>query len=277
MSDNAITDARETSRKDSVFSFISDVKRVFPAEFLNASVRATPHGLFVEESSLGRIIEGYQSWLAQATAGEVVKSPGKCMKRLFGSTEPVRQYLIEGKQCLIGMLIKSEIAHAQSLGLPYFLGSLTSMREFIHPRDPIFSSLKNIEVVNTSQGSVYRLSSAGPNYDVPEERLRSFASIAARSSIILRQEPKLPESLAAALRALISMLEKSRAAGGDKEILVPSRFSDQERYNFKILGSFTFVFDRNNTLQHCYDLRSSNLFRFIREEFKHFGHQRTIG
>lgn len=257
----------EGSRVDSVRGFFAAIKDLFKIEVLRDNLRVTHKGLFVSEALLSELLSKYQQWLGQQSEGEVHKSESKCMKRLFGSLTPTGQYLIEGKHCLKGFLSPLEIPDPQRFGLPFYLGSLSSMREYLHPSDPTLQKLADVNVGSGTEGVELRIRIGNQTVIVSNLLLRTFRELAEHSPRVVREFPELIDSLPVVAQALVHLLRKSRILSQKNPILIPIAYKASKRHDFRTVGGFIFIFQKDGRLVSIYELRGRNLYKFVRSEF----------
>ena len=256
----------EGGKADSVHLFIGAIGSLLPREELKNSIRVTPRGVFVEERGFHRLVEAYQLWLKNQTGGEVTKSTDKCIKRLFDTLQPPQYYLVEGKQCLLGFLVKCSIEQPQRYGIPFYLGSLLDTREYLHPRDPFLASMKNVEIFHKPLGLELKVPFKGKSIRLPAEVLKDFAALAQNSSKLLEKNPQAGRSLRDSLMVVIRLLGKTREISDKEPLLIPSRYRNKKDLKYFGLGSLVFVTERGGVLAGCYELRGKNFVLLVRNE-----------
>jgi hypothetical protein len=265
----------ETLRVSSVKSFIAKLKDLISIETQKAGIRITPQGLFVGDQFQNQILKAYQDFLEKESDGEVHKSDAKCFKRLFGSTEPVGQYLLEGKTSIRGYLIPIIISNPQQYHLPYYLGSLFSMKDFVREDDPIIQSLSNVNIEMTNAGVEVKVKLGEKTISFEKNIIEQFRELALESDRVLKEFSGLHDSLAVSVKAISFLIRKSRYINVKQSILLPKNFSDTNKFNYRIVGRFVWVLSKQDKVLYVYELRGKNLYDFIRKEVsllgKHIG------
>jgi len=259
----------------SLLPFIKDLKTLLAGADLKDKLRVTPAGLFVEESFRQAIVEKYQEWLQRKTQGAVAKSEHKCMKRLFGSEEPHEHYLVEGKACFLGYLVACPIQQPQNMSLPYYLGSLTDTRNYLHPRDPRLAAMQSLDITPTADGMELQVRVRGRTYRMNTAFLLALRKLAERSPFLQRQFPELQEALREAARAAVKLLKRAAFVDKKQQLLVPQRLADDKHVMLQS-GAIVLVAERGDRLFDCYELRGANLNRLIRDDLQSAapGHKR---
>ncbi|NLF24037.1 MAG: hypothetical protein GX589_00045 [Deltaproteobacteria bacterium] len=261
----------EGGRRDSVHLFVGVIGEYLSRQELQNHIRITPNGVFVEESGFSRVVESYQDWLKKHTGGEVTKSTEKCVKRLFESPQPQKFYLVEGKQCLLGYLIKCHIEQPQSYNLPFYLGSLLDTREYLHPRDPFLAAQKNVEVIHKPLGAEFKLPFKKKSLLVPTQALKDFADLARGSIKLLERNPEAASSMRESLRTLIRVLSRVQPIGEKETLLIPAKHRSKSALKYFRLGSLILVTAKGEVLLDCYELRGKNYARLLQEEVEALG------
>ena len=255
--------------ESSIAAFLKEVKTLFPILELKQNFRATHRGLFVAEAAVGSLLRTYQSWLEKQSAGEIHKSEEKTKKRLFSSTEPERFYLIEGKNVLSGFLVSHEMREPQKLGIPYYLGSLTAKKNYIHPSDPIFGSIKDVEVLSEGSGVGLRIKVGNNTFYAKSEIIQNFLHVVRHSQRTLKEFPDIEESLAELCKTFVHMFRKSRNISDKDMPLIPENLAGSRKCKYRMLGKIVFVCDPKNNIIKIYGLWGSNLYKFMRREYSH--------
>ena len=252
----------------SLLPFIRDVKTLFKIEEMKDKLRVTPAGLFIDEGLRPKLIEKYQEWLLKKTQGAVVKSERKCFKRLFGSEEPPEYYLVEGKNCLLGYLVACPVQQPQSMGIPFYLGSLTETRNYVHPRDPRLAAMENLELAATSDGMELQVQVRGRTYRMQTPFLLTLRELAEHSPHLLRQFPELPHALRETVRAAVKLLKRAALVEKKQQILVPQRLANAKQMFFLRSGTLVFAAERGERLVECYELKGASLNHLIRQDLR---------
>lgn len=257
--------ASQESADSLLLSLASDLRKLVPIEKQRSSLRITPHGLFVEEGFMDELVHVFQSWLREKSGAEVEKSEKKALRRLFGGEQPPRHYLIEGKLCLRGVLAPFKVQEPQKYQLPFFLGSLAAADQYLHPRDPVFSSLTGVEAIAGPSGTDIKITVKKRHLVVPNTILRELVSMLKHSPGHRHDPPQL--TLVDGVRELLRILPRAKVARPNRGLLVPSRFANPKRYDFLLTRGFVFVCDKSGKVESCYEMRGSNFYHFLRGEF----------
>ena len=257
-------DSVQPKDSDTLLLFVKQVKLMLSPEELREGVRATPAGLFVEKSLQSKLVECYQNWLQEKTRGTVAKSERKCSKRLFGAENPPEYYLIEGKKCLLGLLVVCPLQQPQSLSLPFYLGSLAETRAYLHPGDPGLEAMQ-ARLVPASGGHQLEVRVRERKYLLSPSFLLDFQRLASQSTVLSKRFPGLTEALRESARAAVELLRKAKIIGKKESLFVPSRYGKVQGASFMRVGSLVFVGIGEN-LQFCYELRGRNLRELVRAE-----------
>lgn len=241
-----------------------------PQETIRSHIRVTPQGVFVQESCVPTVVEAYRTFLTAQSGGAVSKSDRKCIKRLFGTEEPTRYYLIEGSQSMLGNLIVHEIAQPQQFGMPFYLGSLQATSDYLHPRDPMFVSLPHVTARAHQGGLEVAVTSKGKDLRFTTEFTKNFCALVSRSSRLREEFPEASNSLRDGLKALIEILPKARPAAKSDFLLIPQSITKSSRALFLRRGKLIVAANAQRELVACYELHGANFVRFVREEFAHW-------
>ncbi len=225
-------------------------------------MRVTKHGLFVAEELLGQILQKYGPWFQEKTGHGL--SAQKVEKRLLGEDEPTLYYLIERKSCIAGYLIACPGLNHDKLNVPFFLGSLSSAADSIHPRDPKLQTLSGVEAVVDDQGFRLQLPASGGRLTVLPERIASFAP-AIRSflkhGLHQVEQPRTGRDLVLALAKLV---QRMRPVTKDQSFLAPLVI--EGRATLLRWKAVVAVVSADATLQSLYELRGRGFTIFLENE-----------
>ncbi|NMC62342.1 MAG: hypothetical protein GYA55_04170 [SAR324 cluster bacterium] len=252
---------------DSVSQFLQSLKNQVDPLTAKASLRVTPHGVFVEKTFLPSFFSLYQNWFKEKLGHEAGLSEQKCMKKFFNTPNPPLYYLVEAKQCMIGHLVKREYADPQRLGLPCYLGSVDDTRRMLHPRDPLLMYMSNLQSIQGSQGREFILQTAKGKWTFSEKVLVEFARVLQRSPKLSLQFPEYSGALRDSFKVLASVLERARLAPPSQRLLVPHAYRSRKDLNYIAMGGLTFVVEGKTKIIACYEVGGRTLFRFIKMEF----------
>ena len=160
--------------------FINLAKSAQESSALEA-LRICNKGLFISEDYINSLTKHYQDWIKSQTGKEIQKSTDKYLKKFFDSETPKASYLIDGKKCLVGYLanetdnIWNELKPSESK-VSRYQGELLDPEWFLHPKDPIFSKLPDIDFeFDSSKGSsvCFKLGGQAKNKEVKSKGAKS--------------------------------------------------------------------------------------------------------
>jgi hypothetical protein len=248
-----------------LFGFIEEFAQIVPlAEFQN-SFRITPNGLFVELAHKQRVLDLYRGWLDKKGIGGL--SEEKLFKKLFGSENPTRFYLAEGKRCLTGVFVECKIQEPMKYRRPYYLGSPTSAADTIHPADPMFQSDLNVRSISGKTGLELEVGVGDLDFVVSLPAVRDFIKLAAGSKKVNERYPNFAASLSDGATTLAKILQKSKPLTLSEEPLRPLRYSkDGDKVKCRTRMGFYFYFNAQNRLIAFYHGFGLNFFSFVRDE-----------
>lgn len=261
--------------RSELMDFIPYLKSLKDFEPLRHFIRVTPRGLFVENSVTETVVALYQKWFHEFTRGEVSRTIDKSRVRLFGDQKPDPQYLVEGKTVLLGVLASGTVQNPQQTGLPYYLGALVSSRQFLHPKDPQLAALPGLSIRTTQTGSEISVQLRDRALKIPKFVLDDFAHTAALSPFLVRRNPGMDQSLAIALRVLVSVASRARPVRKDAAILVPHRFQNARNATIRLSRKFLLV-EQSGELKFIAELNGRNLSEFLRNELSS-GPKQSLG
>jgi hypothetical protein len=251
--------------KTSATRFIESLKSDKQFEAHRPLVRVVPKGLFVDERIVDAVVSTYQGWLIKQTEGVASKSLDKCKYRLFDGDTPERMYLTEGKTVLVGFLAPAVVRAPQSYGLPYYLGSLLSTKDYIHPADPTLSGLAGVKVQQGRQGVEAVVSRKGQSIIVAQQVAQELLEQAKVSKYLQRRYPGIDTTLSVALKAATGLVRRSRAVPRDFPMLVPHRMRSGKGRSVRFAGKLLLL-EEQGIIQQIIELHGRNLSNFLRRE-----------
>ena len=260
-----MTEQERTDERAQLISFLVFLKGTKGAQQLLPSVRVLSKGIFVDERAVSALVEQYQAWLEKESHGQAHKSFEKSFQWLFEGKDPVKQYVVEGKNVLVGFVAAVSIANPQQFGLPYYLGSLLSGESYLHPADPYISNLPKVEARQGKLGLEFHISTRHSIIVVNEKVLRDFAALIKDSRFVERRYPDALRTLAGALKFLVSLIRRARVIPRTFPIVVPYDVFNSKTKNIRMAGKFMFVEERG-TLLRTIELSGRNLSGFLRSE-----------
>jgi len=260
-----MTEQARTDERAQLTSFLVFLKGNKGAQELLPSLRVISKGIFVDERGVSALVEFYQQWLEKESRGEAHKSPEKSFQWLFEAKEPIKHYLVEGKNVLVGFVAPVAIQNPQQFGLPYYLGSLLSGESYLHPADPSISKLSKVEAKQGRLGLEFHISARRTAIVVHEKVLRDFASLIKESRFVERRHPDALRTLAGALKLLVSLIRRARVIPRSFPIVVPYDVKNTKSKNIRMAGKFMFVEEKGSLLR-TIELSGRNLSGFLRAE-----------
>jgi hypothetical protein len=246
--------------------FLTAVKRLIPIEELKAQFRVTPKGLFMAREARDRFVVAYQSWLAEQGLPPQARTTEKVIRRVFQSEDPSLLYLTEGKNTLTGFLALTVVQQPQQYQIPFFLGSLTDSKSVLLPHDPIFSELPGLTGSVSPTGTTVSIQIGAERFVVSPASLKDFVTIAQHSARTAKEFPALVEAPAESLRALVTLLRRSKTLDAKTFSVVPAQFVTQSSLRIRVLGPFRFIFSSSGDLLSTIELRGKNLSHFVARE-----------
>jgi hypothetical protein len=258
----------EQSRIDSILQFLASLKSNRDFEHTRSQVRVTPHGVFVSNLALDRLCAEFQTWLIKVSQGAADKSLDKTKQWLLQSNTPEKLYLIEGKVLLTGVLIPAPIKNPQSLGLPFYLGSLLKAGDYLHPSDPELNEIKGVTVSRGSLGLEVSIKRRDGVLKISEPLIKSFRSLAISSPYLKRRYPDSDRDLLSALKGLVSLLKRARAVPRGYPIIVPNQVISSKNSRVRAAGKFLFIENARNEVVRIIEAHGRNLSDFLRDELR---------
>ncbi len=246
-------------------SFLVFLKGNKGAQAILSSLRVLSKGIFVDERAVSALIEHYQAWLEKESHGEVHKSPEKSFQWLFEGKDPIKHYLVEGKNVLVGFVIPVSISNPQQFGLPYYLGSLLSGENYLHPADPSISKLSKVEARQGRFGLEFHITARRSVVIVQEKAVRDFAALIKESRFVERRHLDALRTLADALKLLVSLIRRARVIPRTFPIVVPFDVKNAKHKTIRMAGKFMFV-EEKGVLLRTIELSGRNLSGFLRAE-----------
>jgi hypothetical protein len=248
-------------------AFIAVLKKYFSIEIIKEKIRVTPKGLFVEHSLKEKLIESYQAWLESEGLPPAARTTEKVNRRIFASENAPLYYLAEGKNNMAGFLAVAVVQQPQQYHLPYFLGSLADSRTVLSTQDPLFSEIPGLSASQTSKGLQVTLDVHGVKLQLLADAVKDFVAKAQHSSRTMRDFPTIKDSPSESLRALATLLSKSRAVGKEKTgRLIPFQLLKQKDLSVRTLGNYEFFFNQKQELLLTLELKAKNLAHFVWRE-----------
>jgi hypothetical protein len=260
-----MTEQVRADERSQLISFLGYLKRTKGAQEILSSLRVLSRGIFVDERAVSALIEHYQVWLEQESHGEVHKSPEKSFQWLFEGKDPMKHYLLEGRTVLVGFVVPVLITNPQQFGLPYYLGSLLSAENYLHPADPSLSKISKLEMRQGKGGLESHITTRGSTLVVHEKVVRDFAALIRDSRFVERRYPEALRTLAGSLKLLVSLIRRARVIPRSFPIVVPFDVKSSKTKNVRMAGKFMFIEERGSLLR-AIELSGRNLSGFLRAE-----------
>jgi hypothetical protein len=248
------------------FKAVENLKEFFPDLESQRLLRITPHGAFISEELIRQIPQKYLDWLksTDSVVGSITEK--KVMLKLFQSDEPERHYLVEGKSCLVGSLIRCKIQEPQKYKLDYYLGTPLSTEDYLHPADPLFARFKGVEAERTVDGVTIRVAVGRRSYLLTDNLLKVFRELALSSPKILRRYPEAAHSLRGALSAFVKVLNRVQYVKRGELLLIPARCKCANECVILRLGTFVIAANSEREIKLLYELEGKNFYKLVRDE-----------
>lgn len=260
-----MTEQVRADERAQLTSFLGYLKKSKAAQEMLPSLRVLSRGIFVDERAVSALIEHYQVWLDQESHGEAHKSPEKSFQWLFEGKDPMKHYLVEGRTVLVGFVVPVLITNPQQFGLPYYLGSLLSTENYLHPADPSLSKISKLEMRQGKGGLECHITTRGSTLVVHEKVVRDFAALIRDSRFVERRYPEALRTLAGSLKLLVSLIRRARVIPRSFPIVVPHDVKSSKAKNVRMAGKFMFIEERGSLLR-TIELSGRNLSGFLRAE-----------
>ena len=248
-------------------SFLVFLKGNKSAQELLPSLRVLSRGIFVDERAISTLVAHYQAWLEKESHGDVHKSPEKSFQWLFEGREPIKHYLVEGKNVMVGFVVPVQVANPQQYGLPFYLGSLLSAETYLHPSDPSLSKIAKVETRQGRAGLEFHISTRGGVLVLQEKVIRDFSLLIKESRFVERRYPEARRTLAGALHLLIALVRRSRRIPRTFPIVVPNDVKSSKRKGIRMAGTWMFIEERG-AIQRSIEMSGRNLSGFLRAELR---------
>ncbi len=242
--------------REAILNFILKLQKLLPIETLKSFYRITPQGLFVAQKETNNLVSLF------AKDSDILEN--KAFKKLFEEESLDVYYLLEGKNCLTGNLVPLEIKEPQKFKLPYYLGSLTNARTYLHPLDPEINNFKEFSI----KGNVISFKKGEYTYTFSQDLLKDFNRFIDFSSKISKEFPEASKSLQQSLKVFIRLFKRAKFVHRMQNFLIPSMCFGNKTYKFVELGMLKFVFDKENKIVSFYEVMGKNLYYFMRKEFE---------
>ena len=257
--------SEQSDERAALVRFLESLKADKSFETERPMIRVVPRGLFVDERGVPAVVSRYQSWILAESKGVAQKSLEKCHLWLFESHAPERFYVTEGKTVLAGFLIPIPLKNPQQFHLPFYLGSLLSTGNYIHPADPQLQNVKGVELKTGPKGLEIAISRRASKVVLPEPVLRSFMQLASDSRFLQRRYPGIERNLSVCLKALIGIARRAREIPRTFPMLVPVQTKASKTTQIRIAGKCLFIEDRGQIFR-ILELNGRNLSTLLRKE-----------
>ncbi|MGI6680955.1 MAG: hypothetical protein ACOX3T_05710 [Bdellovibrionota bacterium] len=243
-------------KENYILDFIKAMPDLIAIETLKKSYRITSQGLFVELQET----ENFISLFSKTT-----NTPKeKLKKNLFKDKIAPIYYLLEGKNCLTGRLVSITIKNPQQFKLPYYLGSLTDAKTYLHPHDLELQSVSGLTIL----GNDIKFKKGNFEYTITQDLLKRFNHFIGFSPIIIKRFPSATMQLKQTLRAFIILFKKAHYIHNTNNMLIPEKYISDKSQKYAVQGSLVFVFNKENKIIDFYETKGKNLYHFMRKEFE---------
>ena len=248
-------------------TFFDRLPEYFQNHEIVGAFRLAKEGVFVAESMLDSLLEAYQRWTKEAAGTGEGKSLEKIRRRLFGEGSIPLYYVLDGKRCLAGFIIRGEKPDPRRSRIPVYQANLLPTLDDIHPRDPYLQSVPAFSMRMTPhEGFVMEVLREGKKLDVSEDALRDFAAAVRSSPQLSAKYPDARRALRFALRPLVELLAEAREVPENQRMLLPSRLRGKSGLKFLRSRALTFVVASEKKLAGCFLTKGKSLSPFIKRE-----------
>jgi hypothetical protein len=246
--------------------FIDELPKLKGLETCKLNLRLTRDGLFIKEDFFKEVLKAFQEWYQKLTGAAHAPNMIKVRRKLFAN-EPIHQvYLIEGKISSVGYILPCDSQPKRKIGLPFVDSRTLDAKDFLHTRDPLFSSLNDVELVVRPGSSEIEVSFGGDKFRFTTDAVKQFHALARYSPIVLRRFKKLREAQRFAFLALVKILRQTKVAVDKKPLFVPAGTERYPAHAFRLYYNWVFVFDERGLLRTCYELNRRNAEKFVQSE-----------
>ncbi len=268
-------------RKTQQLKLIGDFIEVLPAavglETCKVNLRLTRDGVFVKEEFYRTILTSFQKWYQTLTSSAHLPNIIKVKRKLFAEEQVHQVYLIEGKTTLVGYLLPCETQSKRRLGLPYVDSRTLDAKDFLHSRDPLFSSLNDVDLVLKPGSSEIEVSVGSEKFRFTMETVKQFHAQARYSPIVLRRYRKLREAQRFALVALVKIIKQTRSHTDKKPLFIPVGTEHYPAQAFRLYYDWVFVLDERSFIRTAYELRGKNFSNYVASELRYLAERGIRG
>lgn len=252
--------------------FYTDIPDLIAQSELNLGFRHTRKGIFVSEECEHHLIDAYQRWLHQQTGKSTTRNEEKCRKRLYGSDDSKLYYLLDGKRCLAGHLLRGNAGEPRTPkkgknAIPAYQGELLDPLSFLHPNDPFLKKLESVEYkFLPTEGSLLFFSNKKAQVKVSFDRLQQFAELARSSKEIRKKYPSIEGSLRGCIHPLQQLLSSAKPKKGKQSTLLPNAFEKLTPSLALTQGAITFLLNKESHLLASYIAKGPSFKKLILED-----------
>jgi hypothetical protein len=244
------------------------VRSLFGTSLAN-NLRITPSGLFVPETEREPLISAYQVWLKADSGAAGLLESSRCIEHLFGSPTPTDFYVLDGKNCLVGNLIKIETNPELKTKFPVYAGTPIDGRNSIHPKDPMLSKLpEGIQIQNGPDGMEIRLQLKTILIQLPLSRLPDIAYLVGNSPRLRKQKYTFKQALRKVVPELALLLKQARPVNTSSLRFLPSQFRRQGNVKFLALADLILALNSQGRFISGFGFKAKNMLDFLHTEIK---------
>ncbi len=260
--------------------FLAELSKYISRDVLKRNLRRLPERVFVTQSAVAELENGYRKWLSDS--GAAIKED-KIKSRLYATEAPELFYLIEGKDCFLGYLMPLHADDTAEQALQKTQSIPINAEDYIHPRDPVLKDPKSFRVLNTPYGPLLEFS-AGVIKDGVEKKVTvpvtSYAEFIRPLRIakhIARRNPTLAGPLRDSVETVAELLRVASPVTVKQRLVL--READRGKISvFLRAGSIVFGIDGKGQLACCYDAGRRGEVAVIDSEIKRLcAEQRDVG
>ena len=236
---------------------------------LASRLKITPLGLFIPENELTAFICAYQTWLKADSAAEGLLETNRCIEHIFETNSPTDYYLLDGKNCLVGNLIKLSPTAEFKSKFPFYAGTPIDGRHSIHPKDPILSRLpEGVQIITASNGMQLSIKLKSTTIQLPLSRLADIAYLVGNSPRLRKQKHTFKQALRKVVPELALLLKQARVISPSSLRFMPSQFRRRSDVTFLSLADLIFALNSNGNFISGFGFKAKNLLDFLHQEIR---------
>ncbi|HMO17498.1 MAG TPA: hypothetical protein PKA63_10840 [Oligoflexia bacterium] len=272
-------------RNNASDSFIASLSSITPD--IGKSLRILKNGIFIAEDKFSSVTYSYETWLKDNNLS--VKDEKTISQRVLGDDKRLLYYLPEGQNCLVGYVAlysfsdtgssndlsnddfqKHNIARSSLQNIPESKSSSISAFEYIHPRDPWFTSTTDIRVRQSAQfGTLFEISLKDFHIKIKEPILRLIAKCLRESAYFSGKFPEIENSLRDVIPVICKLLKEARSPNFKTPVFIPETFQNalgEGKFRLLVSSNLVFIIDNDSTIVNVIEQKGKNFRKLIEEE-----------